>query len=446
MSSYNNGDVQTEYMDPQIYVENGRASFSLDASKLAYLPNMRLLNVGVSANAATEYNRLVGSMSVIRNIRLLDGRTELSALRNPATYLGFKSQQRTNADNKSTASWLKNSMVGLEPDENTNLLNHVYVGNSAVDINQPDAAANGTKVGYLDLMEVFPILGALPCLPTDVFPNLRVEVEFHSQASAQITKDGTKVTKSVRPILAVDCVENPELVRALSRSLKESGARWLEIENDRISAAAVPDAATGGTANKEQPISQQSMAYVGKRVERLLICKNLQDPANVATKPGKLVLGYGNLGSMALQAQTTQIRLNGKNVFPGFNGISRPNQRLGLLSDEYGACSGFPGSNLYKWAKTGEVILFGAAANEAAADVEVKGKNFAGQLSYDCVRIGAKVADLQIQITRTADGVTPSAGGVFVRPTNEALNINLYAEVDKALVMGRDGQYRIVYA
>lgn len=426
MSSYNNGDVYTEYMDPQIYVANNRASFALDASHLAYLPNMRLLNVGCTAAGATAYNRLIGSMAVIRNIRLMDGRTELSALRNPAPYLAFKSQQRTNADNKSTGSWLKNSLTGLEIDATNEKLNHLYP-NNVVDVNQPDAAANATKVGYLDLMECFPILGALPCLPTDVFKNLRIEVEFHSQVADQIVVNTAQATTSVRPLLAVDCVENPELVRALSRALKENGARWMEIEHDRFNAAA-----NAGAANTKQTITEQSMAFIGKRVERILVCKNLQNPA-LANNAGAVV-GYGAVASYALQAATFQVKLNGKSVFPGFDGISKPNQRLGLLSDEYGACSGYPGSNLYNWSNGDELVSIQGQP----------GKNFGGALSYDCVRIGAKVADLQFQMTRTADGKV--AALPEIRATNAALNINLYAEVDKALVMGRDGNYRIVYA
>jgi len=445
MSSYNNGDVHTEYIDPQIYVPNGRASFSLDASNLAYLPNLRMLNVGVSSSAPGVYNRLVGSMSVIRNIRLLDGRTELSALRNPAQYLGFKSQQRTNADNKSTASWFKNSVVGLEINELNDKLDHLYVKNDTNTGQPNDGTADATDVGYLDLMECFPLLGALPCLPTDVFPNLRVEVEFHSQPSAQIVVRSGKggvaatTTTSVRPILVADVVENPELVRALSRSLKESGARWLEIENDRFNAAA-----PALEADKKKVSSEQSMAFIGKRVERLLMCKTLQDTALTVNAAGD-VLGYGNVGtSQALQAQTTQVRLNGKNVFPGFNGISRPMERLALVSDEYGACSAYPGSNLYNWTLADSMVDLGAPSGGDGGGASRTGKTLCGALSYDCVRIGAKVADLQIQISRTSDGTAPADG--TVRASNVALIVDMFAEVDKAMVMGRDGQYRIVYA
>ncbi len=431
MSSYNNGDLHTEYIDPQIYVPNGRASFDLDASKLAYLPNMRLLNVGVTSDAGGAYNRLVGSMSVVRNIRLLDGRTELSALRNPVPYLGFKAQQRTNADNASTASWLKNAVVGLEVDETNEALNHLY-NNAASDTGQPDAAANATNVGYLDLREVFPILNSLPCLPTSVFPNLRVEVEFQTNAAAQVTTNNTRVNTSVRPILAVDAVENPELVAALSRALKDQGARWMEVEHDRFNIAA-PAANTAGV---KQTTSQQSMGFVGKRVERLLMVKNLQAVAE--TENGVEVMGYGNAASQAFQDQETQVRLNGKNVFPGFGGVTRPMERLGLISDEYGSCSAYPGSVFYNWSNADILLKYGAGQFNS-------GKAFAGALSYDCVRIGARVADLQIQISRTADGAAGSAT-TAPRSTNLACNVNMYAEIDKSLVVRPDGSYVVVYS
>ena len=445
MSSYNNGDVRTDYIDPQIYVPNGRASFDLDASKLAYLPNMRLLNVGVTASAAGTYNRLVGSMSVIRNIRLLDGRTELSALRNPVPYLGFKSQQRTNGDNISSGSWLKNSRTGLQISDLDEQLDHVYNGDVA-DVGQPAAAANPTSVGYLDLREVFPLLNALPALPTSVFPNLRVEVEFESAAGtkSQIVNATTDTFTSVRPILAVDVIENDDLVAALTKAIKDNGARWNEIEHDRYNIKA-PDANVAGAT---QPDSSSSMGYIGKRVERLLMVKTLQDPLDAVNTTANQVIGYGNAASQAFKAQKTQVRLNGKNVFPGFGGITRPMERLALISDEYGACSAYPGSVYTNWSNADKMMdlnVLSADGNTRGILAPLTGKAFAGALSYDCVRIGARVADLQIQISRDATGNTKTATSVPYA-SHLACNINLYAEVDKVMVMGRDGQYRIVYA
>ena len=63
----------------------------------------------------------------------------------------------------------------------------------------------------------------------------RVEVEFQTGLSDMVILLTTAVNTSVRPILAVDSVESPELVAALSRALKDQGARWQEIEHDRFS-------------------------------------------------------------------------------------------------------------------------------------------------------------------------------------------------------------------
>ena len=97
--SYNQGTITTEYVDPTIYVQNNRCTFELDGTKEGYLPNMRLLNIGISQAQGVQgaYNRLLGALSVIKNIRLMDGRTELSALRQPREYMGFQSQLRTNS-------------------------------------------------------------------------------------------------------------------------------------------------------------------------------------------------------------------------------------------------------------------------------------------------------------------------------------------------------------
>ena len=114
--SYNQSTISTEYHDPTIYVENSRAVFELDASKEGYLPNMRLLNLGINQETGItgQYNRLLGALAMIKSIRLMDGRTELSALRQPREYMAFMAQLRTNSDNKSSASWEKRNQLGLE--------------------------------------------------------------------------------------------------------------------------------------------------------------------------------------------------------------------------------------------------------------------------------------------------------------------------------------------
>ena len=118
MSFYSDEEVQTLYFDPSTFVQptntniNGRCTFELDGTKLAYLPNMRLLNVGVVADSPMIYNPLVGAYATINSIRLLDGATELSGLSNVQLYRGFLNSNSSNSKRQSVGSSLSQSSLG----------------------------------------------------------------------------------------------------------------------------------------------------------------------------------------------------------------------------------------------------------------------------------------------------------------------------------------------
>jgi len=416
---YFNGSVETQYLDPVSYVPNGRCAFELDGDKMAYLSNMRLLDLGLVAGAQTNYSKGLGALALIKNIRLMDARTELSALRSPAQYLFFKNANRSNSINKSNDSFLKRNSLGLEIQATDNKLAHVYASGPA------DTAEDTTNKAYLDLREVFPILNVLQVLPTQIFRNLRIEIEFDANKLNQILVDNSVAITTLRPVLAVDHINNDVLVNQEINKLMKSGVVWDEIVHDNWS---IPAVDTTGFANDKTAIqnaSNHSLAYKGKYVERLLLCKQLVNKA-LAISGGNNVDGFGAVASSyAVLSQTTQYRVNGKNIIPGFNGVNRPNERLGILSDEWGSVNGFTGSNLYKW------------SNRAASLADPKE---AGQMSWDCVRLGQRVADLQVQIQRTNQRDTDA-----LAPTNEALTINAYGEVKKAMAVMSSG-YNIVFA
>ncbi len=415
---YFDGSVETQYLDPVSYVPNGRCAFELDGDKMAYLSNMRLLDLGLVAGAQTNYSKGLGALALIKNIRLMDARTELSALRNPAQYLFFKNANRSNSINKSNDSFLKRNALGLEIQASDNKLAHVYASGPA------DTAEDTTNKAYLDLREVFPILNVLQVLPTQIFRNLRIEIEFDANPLNQILVDNSVAITTLRPVLAVDHINNDVLVKKEIDELMKSGVVWDEIVHDNWT---IPAVDTSGFANDKtvtQNASNHSLAYKGKYVERLLVCKQLQNKALALNT--NAVLGFGGIASSyAVLNQTTQYRVNGKNIIPGFNGVNRPNERLGILSDEWGSVNGFTGSNLYKW------------SNRAASLAD---PNEAGQMSWDCVRLGQRVADLQVQIQRTNQRDSDA-----LCPTNEALNINAYGEVKKAMALMASG-YNIVFA
>ncbi len=104
--------------------------------------------------------------------------------------------------------------------------------------------------------------------------------------------------------------------------------------------------------------------------------------------------------------------------------MTRPNEILGMLSDEWGSINAYPGSNLYAWSSTPNVL------DDA---------NTGGQQSFICVRLGARVAQLQTSISRTNNRDTNNKSA-----TNDALNVNLYAEVSKMLNVTKIGNRNVL--
>jgi len=417
MDIYASGQIRTHYLDPVSFVPNGRCAFELDASKTAYLSNMRLLDLGCTTDVANDYNAGLGCLALIKNIRLMDARTELSALRNPAQYLFWKNSNRTNSDNKSQDKYLKRNDLGQTINSVDNKITSVQgAGGTA------DTAENTTDKAYVDLREIFPLLNQIQLLPTTVFKNLRIEIEFEARAAQQVLSNTGRTINVSRPVLACDFTDDADLVKKGMEALMQSGVVWNEIENDNFTIAAV---ALGGDTEPRQEVQFQSLAFRGKYLERILVCKQLSNVAD-GVSGGGAVEGYGGVAaSQAWLQQNTQMRLNGKNILPGFNGATGDMERLAMVADEWGVATMVPGSNYYDWANMGLVT----------ADA-----NLAGSQSWDCLRIGARVRELQIQLSRLNNQDT-TAGRTA---TNDACVINLFAEVRKVISMGAEG-YTVIY-
>ena len=414
-----NGNVETMYLDPVSFVPNQRCAFELDGTKLAYSSNLRLLNLGVVAPAGAQpYSRGLGAMALIRNIRLMDARTELSGIRNLSQYMFFKNCNRTNATNKSEDSYLKRNQMGYEISSIDNKVTHIYEPGLA------DTAVDTTNLAYLDLREVFPILNELTILPTQLFKNLRIEIEFEGKKANQILGDASVDFTIQRPILAVDVNSNSAAVQSAISQISSAPIMWQEIENDNFTINAVDTSGFAVAETAEQTAVNQSLGFKGKYVERLLICKQIQN--KLLEQSTNDVLGFGAIASsQAVLNEKVQIRLNGNPLLPGFNGMTKPNEILARLSDEWGSINTYPGSNLYEWS--------GTAAN-------LDDQNTGGQQAFVCVTLGARVASLQTSITRTNNRDETAKAA-----TNAALNVNLYGEVSKMLNMTKSG-YRVVYA
>ena len=416
MSYYSDSTIKTQYLDPRIYVENSRATFELDSNEAAYLPDMRLTFLGVKGTNLTNYNNLVGAMACVRSFTLYDGKQILSALNRQQFYRGFLNQNKVNSVNEKVASYLDCNQLGFSINGTDRKVTKVSASHVVNTTNLT------TDTAWLDMREIFPILGQMTHLPTAVFKNLRVVIEY--ELSSQVSNVNNNTLTTLRPILAVNILTNPNVVDALNK--KMLAVSWLEVEHDQFN---IPQsAANGGAAddNIEQNLSIKLNGYNAKRIERMLIVKEI---ANAAFEENaNATLGFGKFSSQAVFKQKFQLRVNGRNMFPRANGIQGENEMLAHVAESYGDCNAYPGSNQY---------------GMDISTIVAGGRDVLGQLSYIGVYVGEMISDLQIDFSRTGLQATAPAGGK--RATTDELRAHVYCESRKQLTMGPNNTYVISY-
>ena len=416
MSYYSDQTIKTTYLDPRIYVENSRATFELDASEAAYLPDMRLTFVGVSGTIQSNYNRLAGALAAVRNFTLYDGKQVLSQLNRANFYNGFLNQNKPNSVNEKVSAYLDASDLGFS----VNGLSRKVERTSVTPV--LDTAVGTTASSWIDLRQIFPILANMSHLPTSMFKNLRVVIEY--DINDQVSNATNNVLTSLRPILAVNVMTNPKVVDALNKNM--SALSWLEVEHDQF---VIPQSANNGAAGDqllEQPITVKLNGYNAKRMERMLIVKEITNSALEVS--ANAVQGYGKFSSQAVFQQRFQLRVNGRNVFPRANGISGNNEMLAHVAETYGDCTGYPGSNQY---------------GQDISTIVGLGRPALGQLSYIGCYVGQEIADLQIDYSRTGLQDAGNTGGK--KATTDALTCHVFAEVRKVLMPNANGTYTIAY-
>ena len=412
MTFYSDENVATRYLDPKIFTENARCSFSLDSNESAYLPNMRLLFLGAVTDSSQDYNHLLGALALVKNARLLDGKTILCSANEHQFYQGFLNVNQPNEHNQSAASYQSCSALGLTVNGTTRKLDRIA---KKIQSNTKTAT---TGSATLDLRTIFPMLTSVSHLPTALFQSLRIEIEFDAEQSNQIVNNITTTLKTLRPVLAVDVIENPALVDSLNSKLKN--ASWLEIEHDQFVIPGV--AQTPSPQGKVQATNVQISGFNNKRMERFLMVKVIQDSSVEVSGNG--VLGYGRFSSQACFRQKVQLRVNGNNLLPR-QGIVGNNERLAHIVDAYGDCSAYIGSNQYGGDNSGEI------ANARAV---------LGQLDYIGIYVGADINNFQINYSR--EGLLDTT---LKAPTTQTLISHCYAEIRKQLIVTPNG-YTIQYA
>ena len=422
---FHTSGLKTSLIDPVYDRTNFRTEFRFTEDKV-YLSNMRLLDVGVVSNDATDrqYNKLVGSYGVIKQMTLQDGNEILSSMQDFNRYSAFKSYVKKNDANNSVNTKLgKNNMGyiyegGDSITEKLTKIQHLEVSDPITN------STNTTALGWLSLRDCIPFLNASPYVPTNVFKNLRLVVEYDTKLSS-FAQNAVAKYSTLEPLLVAEEMVNSAVAMQMMKEYKSM--EWTDVETDRMYLNAVTplDVASPNTKQTETFLIG---GYNNKRVGKVVL-------ANVPTVEGTFKTGdffdeFSNMGSMGMLKQSVQVLMNGSNLFPV--PVDTANKRLAMLVDNYGDCT--------------QPMGYGSLVDASLNDIIQESAEVLNTTDYMVFSLGgARVQELQLEYSRSGQIVTGSADQQLER-FNQPLILQTFAEVQKTLTLGAGGAYVIGYA
>ena len=420
MSIYSS-EITTRLIDPIFDKSNFRSEYRMQ-NDTVYLASLRLLNVGLSSSATNGYNKLLGSLGCIESIQLFSGNELLDQILQATLLNALRSANTNNNDNLSLNRYLKHSRLGYLA-QGDQSYDSISGGQELDDIKvtvQQDSTtgASTSAKSWISLKDMLPFLAASNHIPTDTLKNLRLVVNWKQDLKDMIVQDRTATLASLTGSILVADEMNPSPERdAVMKSYQ--GVRYRPIEHDSVHVPAV-----SGTSASALEVEQQSKfslnGFLNKKLHKVAIVKTPTDSTTWVS--GNANEGFANQGSLALWKERLQIRVNGSNKLVG-NGVTRPNQRLAMLTDAYGTFNVVPGQQ----------VTYLAEGNNQIDDFETQ-----GQLSYDGLIIDEpSVREFVVEMDRT--GVYQNEG------LNQALTLNLFGETEKAVVPTQGGGINVVY-
>lgn len=412
--AYYTSVLATRQFDPVFNKSLSRSEFRLEPDSL-YVSNFRLMNVGVLVNAKlNRYNLLVGAQP-IKNIFLFDGKQQLDQVIGYGNLEGFRRYAKTNSQNCDVSKILKCHGLGFmyyrEPEVAAEDVPtaKVYEFNELA-ANLPQTTEEKTPTSTILLNEVFGLLKNTEYIHTGVFKDLRVVIEWDTDSYLNsVVGEGISnsyITSTTYPLLVVDQVVDPVFSAKYLKEFKSIVYNAVETET-----VVLPH--NGESANFKLT------GFCNKSVQRLLIQK--QGTVQTSQTQTGTSTAYRKYGSEAMLGETVQLVVDGVSWLP-YEGLTRPNEKLGLLSDTFSVCNAIPGSNL--------TCLSHISSFVDAWDSRV------GHLDYVALNISKKVQNLQLNYKRKAIGEPLTY--------SQQLIINVFGEVSKAIAMTSSG-YQIVY-
>ena len=421
MSVYNSGS-RTQILDPIIDLKNNRVEWTLNTES-CYSSNIRILNLGLTTTGAkTKYNRLAGSLGAVKNIYLMDGQGQtLDQLLDANKYLGFKMFNKGHSSSRS----LDRNKVG-------NSLGNVVDSGSKIGRVIEDKPLDTTDLltgkGMLNLSDALPMLRSTKILPTTIFKQLRVVIEFETSANNLAQVNNQVLNTVANPLLVVEEILDPSNVAQLTQSF--NGVGWLSVERDQK--AFSTDLAVTAAADRQKS-NEKNLLFKGfdnKYLHRVLVLTQPTGQNTNALADGTVV-GGGGLDSIPLIAPSYQFVVNGRNKLTG-QGLQRSSEIMDKLVQTWGSNSANTGGNVTKLFESSDVITVPT--------------HFEARQSYVGISIEEMIQDFSLNLSFTSQfNQSAGAGDVWLDQYNSPLQIVIFGECRKSIVVAKDGSYLISY-
>ena len=420
--NYSSGSVKETLIDASNFTQQ-RCVFKL-SGEMNYLSNMKLTNIGATTvNLETNYNRAAGALSLIRNIRLLDGGTVLSESREANLNNAIKSCFGENDKNLSVKSGLdfnRQDYTFGQFGSPAGVGNTVNTGYSSVNFGtgQIDTTEASSAKGTLVLSDVLPILKVLPMLDTAVFKDgLQLVIEWETDIRKIATSIANPVT-IIQPILCAYEVSDPMLYSQLA--IKPGSVSWIEREVDQR-----PYAASAS-------LVQRFNGFDNKHVVRFCIVKQLQDLD--LYKVANRIQGFGPLSSLALSNESYNIVNQGRRLFP--RDVSNFDINRQTLN-AFGEASCYNGAIQSAGVTNTSSPYYAANLNSNPGDFD-NAFLIPGESGFNGVLMGTvPVRNLELSLSRDITNIDGKQ--------NAALNVFLFGDVPKVMSVASDGSYLISY-
>ena len=423
----------TLYLDPSYNSSKFRSEFRLPKSNGVYKPDMRLLNIGVSKSAGgnTSYNILTGAYGVIDSLALYSGSQVVDQILHFSEYVSMKNLLHSNSDNQSLKRPLVRNKLGYVStgldviNAGTGVITKTIKQSNAVpnDFNTiytsaATVAQQATNGSWLDLSECFGFLRASEYVPMNIYPDLRVVVNYKNSAGLlDIVTDRTALVETLEPLLVVEYETDPEVAEKQMREYQ--GISFETVEWDQVQM--VRDTTPTDTS-REQTASYLVKGFNDKYISKLVILNTGTD--NSTWDNTNVNAPMTNQGSTSQIDWGFQVRMNGSNMFPKTE-VEGKNRRLGMMVDSWGSM------NLCY----GQTITYPTNSTDIAITNLVLTN---GQADYSGFKIDDVVKELKLNVSRTAVGA-PNATPTGNTGLRQRLNLNMFGISRKRVIPTSSG-------